>query len=124
MCIRQLLVKSNKSNGWFIYAKSILDLYQIASVYSLISDIPSASVWESLVRSNIYKNWKAIINKVASSKSSLEYLNRPLSSEDTHNIWISAGTDIISIKQACVKAGLVTGVYVLQKDRSKCYLWK
>ena len=27
VCIRQLLVKSNKSNSWFIYAKSILDLY-------------------------------------------------------------------------------------------------
>jgi hypothetical protein len=42
VCIRQLLVKSNKSNSWFIYAKSILDLYQVASVYSLISNIPSA----------------------------------------------------------------------------------
>ena len=90
-------------------------------MYSLISDIPSASVWKSLVRSNIYKYWKAIINKGASSKSSLQYLNRPLSSEDTHNIWISADTDSISIKKACVKTRLVTGVYVLQKDRSKLY---
>jgi hypothetical protein len=27
VCIRQLLAKSNKPNSWFIYAKSILDLY-------------------------------------------------------------------------------------------------
>ena len=121
MCIRQLLVKSNKSNSWFIYAKSILDLYQVTSVYSLISDIPSARVWKSLVRPNIYKYWKAIINEGASSKSSLQYLNRPLSPGDTHNIWISAGTDSISIKKACAKARLVTGVYVLQKDRSKFF---
>ena len=121
MCIRQLLVKSNKSNSWFIYAKSILDLYQVTSVYSLISDIPSARVWKSLVRPNIYKYWKAIINEGASSKSSLQYLNRPLSPGDTHTIWISAGTDSISIKKACAKARLVTGVYVLQKDRSKFF---
>jgi len=36
-------------------------------------------------------------------------------------IWISAGTDSIYNKKALVKARLVTGVYVLQKDRSKFY---
>ena len=79
-----------------------MDLYQVASVYSLISDIPSASAWKSLVRSDIYKYCKSIINEGASSM-------------------ISAGTDSISIKKACAKARLVTGVYVLQKDRSKLY---
>jgi hypothetical protein len=73
------------------------------------------------LRSNICKYWKAIISEGASSKSSLQCFNRPLSPGDTHNIWISASTDSISIKKACVKARLVTGVYVLQKDRSKLY---
>jgi hypothetical protein len=44
VCIRQLLAKSNKPNSWFIYAKSILDLYQVTSVHSRISDIPSTSL--------------------------------------------------------------------------------
>ena len=65
--------------------------------------------------------WEAIINEGASSKSSLQYLSRPLSSGDTHNIWISAGTDSIYIKKVCVKARLVAGVYVPQNDRSKFY---
>lgn len=35
ICIRQLLVKSNYSNSWFIFAKNILDFYELPSIFDL-----------------------------------------------------------------------------------------
>ena len=57
----------------------------------------------------------------ANTKSSLKYLNCLLSPGTLHSLWTHAGKDNISIQKACVRARIVTGAYILQKDRSKFY---
>ena len=36
-----------------------------------------------------------------------------------HNIWESSGSELLSVKRACVKAKIISGTYTLQADRAK-----
>ena len=121
ICIRQILIKPNNSNSWFIYAKNILDKYELDSIYSLIENVPSPGVWKRTVRSKINLHWKRLIENDSKTKTSLAYLNCTMIPGEIHNIWSSAGFNSNAIKKASIKARLAAGVYVLQKDRSKFY---
>ena len=97
ICVRQLLVKDNSSKSWFIYAKNVLDHYEIGSIFDLIGNMPSMGVWKKLVKQKVEKYWKHKIEMQANTKSSLKYLNCLLSPGTLHSLWTHAGKDNISI---------------------------
>lgn len=118
--IRQLLMKNNFSNSWFIYAKNILDFYDFPSIFNLIDEIPSKLNWKKLVKEKVVSYWKQQVTLESKDKSSLKHLNsKPFEVNTVHNIWDNAGYDIISVMKATIKIKLVSGVYMLQSVRSK-----
>jgi hypothetical protein len=121
ICIRQLLVKNNYSNSWFIFAKNILDFYELPSIVDLnIENIPSKLVWKKHIKEKLKKYWKLQVIEGSKDKSSLKHLDvKSLEVDTVHNICINARYNIISIMKASIKVKLLTGVYMLQTTRSK-----
>ena len=124
LCTRQLLVKDSSSKSWFIYAKNILDQYNIVSIYELLIEVPPPGVWKRLVRNKINQYWIALLENEIKGKTSLKFMNCKIVPGLIHNLWSSAGHNCISIKKASIKARLVTGTYTLQSDRAKFYSYR
>ena len=58
LCVRQVLIKEISSHSWFLYAKEILDFYDLPSVFELIAVTPSKEKWKTYIKNKIYEYWK------------------------------------------------------------------
>ena len=72
---RQLAMKDPNENNWFNYIRSILETYNMPSVFTLFHQEVSKSEWKRLlnnsINSHVDASWKAEVE----SKSSLKYVN-------------------------------------------------
>ncbi|KAK3094330.1 hypothetical protein FSP39_000374 [Pinctada imbricata] len=117
---RQLAMKEGNSASWFIYAKSILERYDLPSIYNLFESPPAKAEWNTLIRKKVVTTWIDKVTTEARSKSTLKHLCKaPYKKGTVHNLWRYASDDTIAVKKAGVKAKLVTGSYTLQADHTK-----
>ena len=117
---RQLAIKEQNSASWFIYAKSVLEKYDLPSIYDLLETPPARNEWNTLIRKKVITSWIDKISTEARSKSTLRYLCKsPYKKGTVHNLWKYASDDTLAVKKAGVKAKLVTGSYTLQADHAR-----
>jgi hypothetical protein len=97
-----------------------LTMYEFESIVDLLNSMPSKDRWKNYVRNKIETYWRQKILKMAEGKSTLCFLH-PMSMKvgSVHNVWASTGLDCTSIMKANIKARLLSGVYILQSNRSR-----
>jgi hypothetical protein len=115
-----VLIKDVSSHSWFLYAKEILDFYDLPSVFELISVTPSKEKWKTCIKNKIHEYWKMQIEQWSAGKSTIRYLiPRTKENGTVHNVWKNAGMNRIAIMKASTKAKLLSGTYILQQTQSK-----
>ena len=74
LAIRQLSLKSNNSNSWFAWIRSLLLKYSLPDATDLLNSRLSKSEWRPCINRNIEKYWSLNITTSANDKSSLKKL--------------------------------------------------
>jgi hypothetical protein len=54
---RQLIVKSNESNSWFIEIKNILRKYNMLEAWWYLDNAPKKTIWTIAVKMKIHEHW-------------------------------------------------------------------
>ena len=117
---RQLSVKDQNSNSWFIYVQEILDKYGLPTTHEILAAPPNLKQWKKTVRKSVELFWEIKLKEEAVNKSSLAFLNiEDWKPGKPHPVWDSVGSDVKGVNRAMVKAKLLVGVYKLQADVSK-----
>lgn len=60
---RQLSVKTNSSHSWFIMVKSLLERYNLPSIYDLLRNPPGKFTWKDQVKRAVFSHWEEKTNK-------------------------------------------------------------
>ena len=119
LALRQLSIKSVKSNSWFMKIHSILDKYNLPSAYGILLNPPTKQEWKKLVMKSFTQYWEKQWQNEHSTKTSLKYLNiKSCKMGAAHPIWESVSNNAREVRRATIKAKLVTGTYVLQSNRA------
>ena len=117
---RQLSLKSSNSTSWFIYAKTLLQKYDLPSVYDLLEQPLGKHTWKRIAYTAIDKFWDQKLKDEANTKSTLKYLNiQSMEIGKTHPVWDSAGTEVMAVRKASVKCKILVGQYILQANRHR-----
>ena len=86
--LRQIVMKDVKDKSWFMFVREILHMYNLPSIFQLLSNPPSKNEWKRVmntaVNMAIEEGWQQDVK----SKSSLKYVNvDSLKVGRTHHIW-------------------------------------
>ena len=120
IAIRQLAVKSFKSNSWFMKVRKILSKYDLPSIFDLLNNPPTKLEWKASVNDAIRAYWNEEIIADAKARSSLKHLNvSKIQIGKSHQVWSSLPTNPREVEKASIKTRLLTNTYVLQSNRSK-----
>ena len=116
---RQLVMKDTPRESIFTHIQSILDRYDLPSVFDLLNCPPTKEAWKSTLNHKIndmvQKFWRSDIE----SKSSTKYLNpNVLCVGSSHHIWSTVRNNIHDSRRAQIKCKLLTGTYILQANRA------
>jgi hypothetical protein len=120
IAFRQLAIKPEDSNSWFIQIVKVTEMYNLPSPRDIINPVPNKAIWKRTVYTAINEYWKDQLVKDATTKSTLKLFNfEEFEIGKIHNIWKSCGSDLYAVKRACVKSKIVCGTYTLQADRAR-----
>ncbi|WAR31736.1 hypothetical protein MAR_034278 [Mya arenaria] len=117
---RQLAVKDADSHSWFIGTRQILNKYNLPSAFELLQAPPSPKVWKNTVKDAVDKYWRDKWVEDQHTKSSLKYFkiqDKPASTP--HPLWRSIDDNPRQVREAVVKARVLTGTYTLQANKHK-----
>ena len=120
LALRQLAVKDDNSHSWFIMIKKNLYKYGLPSPYELLEDPPSKSSWKRIVNDKLEKYWKEQLISDSLKKTSLQFWNPNIINYNVcSQIWESAGSDTVSVHKANIHVKLLSGTYILQKNKAR-----
>ena len=133
LALRQLAVKDDNSHSWFIMIKKNLYKYGLPSPYELLENPPTKYVWKRAVNEKLVKYWKERLASEALKKTSLQFWNHNnIQYNVCSQVWSCAGRDTVSVHKANIHVKLLSGTYILQKNKAKfnqyevsslCPLW-
>ena len=119
---RELTMKGESSNSWFICVNKILRKYDLKEAYNYLDNPIKTSRWISLVKSSVNDHWCTQLTTLAQLYKGLQYLsNHNLSKCKIHPILKHRCYSSLDISRIPVKLRFVTGTYVLQTKRIKYY---
>ena len=116
---RQLIIKSNESNSWFIEIKNILRKYNMLEAWWYLNNAPKKAIWTTAVKRKIHEHWSKPIVESTPYYNGLRYLScLNMEKGKLHPI----------LKINCSSKGdlhrlptklklLLTGSYILQSNR-------
>ena len=123
IAIRQLTVKADNSNSWFIKVKNILHKYDLPCPEFLlknIRNIKQVEYWKIKCKQGIAEFWNNNTKREVSEKSTLKYLQlQENPSKVPHQVWAGSKHSPFASQKAIVKAKLLTGTLRLQANRAK-----
>ena len=64
---RQLVLKNENSNNWFITLRNIVFKYELSSPVELLDNLPNKNVWKRTTQTTINQYWKDKLIKDAES---------------------------------------------------------
>ena len=113
---RQMAVKDNDSNSWFIHCSQLLHKYNLLNIYSLKQHTNTKETQKDVtyllkhkIDTYVHQSWI----EEGSSKSYLAYLNlHDRSISRVHWCWKSTDHNIRGVHRALVTVKLLTGVYM------------
>ena len=120
---RQLIVKSDQSNSWFIKVKHTLCKYDLPEPMHLLLSIRIEKErlhWKNTIKKKVHDFWHMKNIQEAETKSSLVYMKvQENSVRSPHPIWPYSKSSPTASKKATVKAKLLTDSYRLQIHRAR-----
>ena len=117
---RQVVMKDNTSCSTVTYVKELLAIYDLPSVYDLLTDKPSKYAWKKLVTAQLRARWTKLIQREAELKPTLKFLNiSAFRVGELHPVWKTCSNRKIDIIRSCNKAKLLVGRYYLEEDHAK-----
>jgi hypothetical protein len=72
---RQITVKEESSNSWFICVNKILRKYDLKEAYNYLENPIKKSRWISLVKSRVNDHWCTLLTTLAQLYKGLQYLS-------------------------------------------------
>ena len=118
---RQLAVKGDKSNSWFIAIKDILLKYDLPMPWLLLDTQPTKFRWKNQVKRKINHYWSEVMKSRASLYSSLKYLNYEAYRPGTRPLVIQDPNGVKDVPRIHTKIKMITGTYILQVNRASFY---
>ena len=110
---RQLAIKDEKSNSWFVKVQHILDLYNLPSAYQII--IQNKQEWKRTTHTAIDAHWRNKWIEEAKQKTTLLNMNLTnWSFKRPHTIWCSVRDNPREIYKAIEQCKIMTGTYKTQ----------
>jgi hypothetical protein len=107
--------------SFFCQISKILDLYNLSCIQELIANPPTKLSWKI--------KWKKLYNifghvyklkELMFGKSSLRFVyNEDLKAGSIHKLWTSSYSTVSDVKKGIVKCRMLTGTYLLHKDKHK-----
>ena len=123
LAIRQLTMKDNNSNSWFIKAAGIIAKYDLPDPLFLLKNIRNGKDlehWKKQTKIGIEKYWEQKLTTEIDTKSTLSYLNiqdRP--TKCPHLVWKGSHHSPFASQKAVIKAKLMTGTLLLENDKHR-----
>ena len=119
IALRQIVMKDVKDKSWFMFVREILHMYDLPSIFQLLSNPPSKNEWKRVMNTAVNKAVEEGWQQDVKSKSSLKYVNvDSLKVGRTHHIWSTVRNSIYDSRRAQLKSKLLTGTYILQGNRA------
>ena len=102
-----------------MFVRSILDLYNLPSIFQLLTDTPSKNEWKRTMNKAINEAIESGWERDIRSKTSLKYINTDtLKVGKCHHVWSTVLSSIHDSRRAQLKCRLLTGTYILQGNRA------
>ena len=119
LAVRQLTVKNDNSNSWFIKAKHIMWKYDLGNALETINHPLPANEWKRKVNHHIDNYWKEEILERSKFYKTVSNLNMELYTPGKPHplLRIPIGS-AREIPRFSTRLKLVTGTYILQSNRS------
>ena len=115
---RQLACSHDIKNSFFNELTTILQQYKLPSLCQLFSSSVTKLQWKHMCRKAINSFWTKQLVSDIKTKKTLKYLScYNLSVDNTHLVWRTVDNSVMDVRKAVVKARILTGTYILQKNR-------
>ena len=100
--------------------KKNLYKYGLPSPYELLENPPSKYVWKKAVNGKLVEYWKERLAGETLKKTSLKFWNpNNIEYNVCSQIWARAGRDTVSVHKANIHVKLLSGTYILQKNKAR-----
>ena len=117
---RQISVNYDNEDSFFCNIRDILILYDLPSITVLQAKLPLKIRWKKLVRKEVEQFWLKRLQNDATAKATLKYLAiKHLEIGTSHPLWKMKSKTRIAVKKSIIKARIIIGTLVLQKDRHR-----
>ena len=120
LAMRQLAMKTSKSNSWFAQVARVAEKYEIDIHHALLYPWPKPA-WKEYLKGVIYHTWKAEMLTKASSMSSLKWW---IVGDNNIKVWNACKGRKHIVEAAMIRARMMTGKYILQSTRSRYKQYK
>ena len=98
--------------------RSILELYELPSLSQLVCSEMSKTQWKQLCAKHVNSYWSRNLVSEIKTKKTLKYLPvNNLRIGTTHLVWRTIDPSVSDVRKGVVKARILTGTYMLQKNR-------
>ncbi|MCG7892397.1 MAG: reverse transcriptase family protein, partial [Candidatus Thiodiazotropha endolucinida] len=116
---RQLIMREKPQKSMFTHIQSILEQYELPSIFHLISNPPSKAEWKLTLNQRIHESVESFWKSDIANKTSTKYLNpNVLKIGKCHHIWSTVRDNVHDNRRAQIKCKLLTGTYILQANRA------
>ena len=115
---RQIAINLDNSQSYFSRVQDILDIYNLPSLQYLSENLTSKENWKFQVKRAVNKHWSELLQKEASEKSTLKYMNIE-SMKIGHVVWSSLESTLSAVRKGITKSRMLMGTYLLQSNRYK-----
>ena len=115
---RQLACAFKNKNSFFHEVAEILQKYNLPTLCQLVTGNQSKLQWKHICTRAINSFWTDHLNSEIKTKKTLKFLPvKNLRIGSTHLVWKAVETSVADVKKAIVKARVLTGTYILQKNK-------
>ena len=115
---RQLNIKGQKSNSWFVALRELCFKYDLPQPLDILNDPPGKEKWKRIVNKQVNGYWTARLSHQSTLYSSFKYLHTEDYSYGQRHPVIQTIGNAREIPRISTKLKLVTGTYILQSNRA------
>ena len=117
---RQMTMKHDKSNSWFIHVKKTLLKYELCEIQNYIDQPIKKTVWKKTVGKAVNKYWQKEISSLVPYYRNLQHLNvetfKPGHLHPLLKVNVQSSRDVVRLPS---KLRLMCGSYTIQTNRQK-----
>ena len=117
---RQIAINLDNNQSYYCRVEQILELYKLPSLTTIKTELTTKDQWKFRVKRAVNDYWTVFLQSEAKQKSTLINLNiESLKIGKVHKVWDSLESSVWDVRKGIIKCRLLTGTYLLQKNRHK-----